>query len=81
MVRRLKYRFPISCPCTLLFQSFQATKLLYEIILNEQNVFSDALTSARPLGGRLNPCLSGSGFNITLGAQQMLMPPIVKKHV
>ena len=40
---------------------------------NDQTCFSDALTSAGPLGGPLNPYLSGSGFNITLGVQQMLM--------
>ena len=40
---------------------------------NDQAWFSDTLlTCARPLGS-LNPCLSGSGFNTTLGVQQMLM--------
>ena len=36
-------------------------------------MFSDTLTSARPTGGRLNPRLSGSGFNPTLGVQQVFM--------
>ena len=40
---------------------------------NDQTWFSDTLTSARPLGGPQNPRLSGSGFNITLRVQQMLM--------
>ena len=40
---------------------------------NDQTWFSDTLTSARPLGDSWNPRLSGSGFNTTLGVQQMLM--------
>ena len=40
---------------------------------NDQTCFSDTLTSARPLRGRQNPQLSESGFNTTLGVQQMLM--------
>ena len=40
---------------------------------NDQTCFSDTLTSARPPVGRLNPRLLGSGFNTTLGVQQMLM--------
>ena len=40
---------------------------------NDQAWFSDTLTSAGPLGGRLNPRLSGSDFNATLEVQQMLM--------
>ena len=40
---------------------------------NDQTWFSNTLGYARPLWIRLNPRLSGSGFNITLGVQQMLM--------
>ena len=40
---------------------------------NDQTWFSDVLTSARPLWGSLNCHLSGQGFSITLGIQQMLM--------
>ena len=40
---------------------------------NDQTYFSDTLTSARPLGGRKNPCILGSGLSTTLGDQQMLM--------
>ena len=38
-----------------------------------QTCFSDTLTSAGPLGMCWNPHLSDSGFNTSLGAQQMLM--------
>ena len=40
---------------------------------NDQTWFSDTLTSARPLGGRSTPRLSGSGFNTTLEVQHMIM--------
>ena len=40
---------------------------------NDQTWFSDTLTSARLLGGRLNTRLSDSGFSTTLGVQQILM--------
>ena len=35
--------------------------------------FSDTLTSARPLGGCYNSCLSGLGINTILGVQQIFM--------
>ena len=40
---------------------------------NDQTWISETLTSARSLGGRYNPRLSGSGFNSILWIQQMLM--------
>ena len=44
---------------------------------SDRTCFSDIVTSAGPLGRPLgrcwNPRLSGSGFNTSLGAQQMLM--------
>ena len=40
---------------------------------SDQTCFSDTLTSAGPLGRCWNPRLSGSGFNTSLGTQQMLM--------
>ena len=40
---------------------------------NDQAWFSDALTSAGRLRGRKKRRHPGSGFNITLGVQQMLM--------
>ena len=40
---------------------------------NDQTWFFDQLTSAGPLGVVKNPRLLSSGFNITLGVQQMLM--------
>ena len=40
---------------------------------NDQTCFSDTLTSTGPLRRGRNPHFSGSGFNISLGARQMLM--------
>ena len=34
---------------------------------NDQTWFSDTLTNVRPLGSHVNPRLSGSGLNTTLG--------------
>ena len=52
------------------------SKHFFEMTLcnnNDQTWSSNRLTSARPLGGRWNPRLSGSGWNTTLGVQQLLM--------
>ena len=54
---------------------------------SDQTCFSDILTPAGPLGRCWNPRLSGSGFNTSLGAQQMLMHrkvcliPILKLNI
>ena len=40
---------------------------------NDETWFSNTLTSAKPLVCHLNPRLSGSGFNTTMGVQQILM--------
>ena len=58
--------------CEVFFPNFRIDKMTL-CNNDDQTWFSDALTSARPLGDRKTPRISGSGFNTTLGVQQMLI--------